>query len=127
VTGKIVHNDHVAGAKFGNQNLLDIGLESETVDGSVDHERRDETAQRERAYERGRFPMPMRDADPQTFAAPAAAVTARQVGGRPGFVDEDQTLGGEFELAFEPSLAAFRDVGAILLRGVRGLFLRVMA
>jgi hypothetical protein len=54
-------------------------------------------------------------------------MTARHVGGGPGLVDEDQSLGIEVELILEPLFAPGQDVGAILLGGVRGLFLRVMA
>ena len=57
----------------------------------------------------------------------ADAMGPSHVGRSPGFVDEDQTFGIEIELAFEPSLATLQDVGTVLLGGVRGLFLRVMA
>ena len=36
-------------------------------------------------------------------------------------------LGIEIELLLEPGLAALQDIRPILLAGVRGLFLRVMA
>ena len=71
--------------------------------------------------------MSVRNADPQALTARSATVTARHVGGGPGLVDEDQALGVEIELPFEPGLALLRDVGAALLGRVRGLFLRVMA
>jgi hypothetical protein len=48
------------------------------------------------------------------------------VGGRPGFVDEDQCVGIEVELSLEPCLAMLQDVGAVLLGRVAGLFLRVI-
>jgi len=50
----------------------------------------------------------------------------RHVGGGPGLVDEDQFVGIEIELALEPFLAALQDIGTVLLRGVAGLFLRVI-
>jgi hypothetical protein len=68
----------------------------------------------------------MRDADPQPLAAPTAPVAARHVGGSPCLVDEDQPLGIEIELILEPLFATRQDIGAILLEGVRGLFLRVI-
>ena len=71
--------------------------------------------------------MAVGNADPQAFAAAAAAVGASHVGRSPGLVDEDQTFGIEIKLAFEPGLAPLQDVGSILLGGVRGLFLRVTA
>ena len=71
--------------------------------------------------------MAMGRADAQAFATPAAAMRAGQLRRGPGLVDEDEPLGIEVELALEPVLAPLQDVGAILLAGVRGLFLRVMA
>jgi len=68
----------------------------------------------------------VRNAHSQPFAARTAAVAARQIGGGPGFIDENQALGVEIELPLEPRFAPLRDVGTILLRGMRGLFLRVM-
>lgn len=41
-------------------------------------------------------------------------------------VDEHQPLGIEVDLAVEPGLPSLQDVGAVLLRGVGGLFLRVI-
>ena len=71
--------------------------------------------------------MAVRNADAQALAAAAAAVGSGHVGGRPGLVDEHETLGVEIELAFEPRLAALQDVRPILFAGARSLFLRVMA
>ena len=82
---------------------------------------------REGADEGGGFPMAVRDADPQPLAPRAASVAARHVGRGPGLVDEHQALGIEVELTLEPGLALAQDVGAVLLAGVGGLFLRVMA
>jgi hypothetical protein len=48
-------------------------------------------------------------------------MTARHVGGRPGFVNEDETMSIEIELVVEPGLSAPQDVRAILLAGVGGL------
>jgi hypothetical protein len=47
---------------------------------------------------------------------------AGHLGRGAGFVDEDQPLGVEVELAVEPGLARLLDVGAILLGGVGRLF-----
>lgn len=71
--------------------------------------------------------MAVRNQRPQALAAPAAAMTTGHVGGGPGLVDEDQTLWIEIELGLEPGQALLQDVGPILLGGVGGLFLRVMA
>ena len=53
-------------------------------------------------------------------------MTAGHVGGGPGLIDEDETLGFEIDLSVEPALALPQDVGAVLLDRVAGLFLRVI-
>jgi len=66
------------------------------------------------------------NAGAQSLTASTPSMTAGHVGGCPGFVDEDQPVGIEIELALEPFLAALQDLGAILLARVTGLFLRVI-
>ena len=127
VAGQVVHDDDVALAQFGNEDALDIGLEGVAIDWAVEHEGRDHATGGQAGDESRRFPVAMRDADAQAFAAAAAAVGARHFGRSPGLVDEDQTFGIKVKLAFEPGLAPLQNVGAVLLGGVRGLFLRVMA
>jgi hypothetical protein len=126
VAGEVVHDDDVATPLFGNQHLGDVGLEGVPVDGSVEHPWRDEAPRGERADEGRGLPVSMRDADPQPCPATAAPVAPGHVGGGPGLVDEDQPLRVEIELILEPLLAPRQDVGAILLGGVCGLFLRVI-
>jgi hypothetical protein len=70
--------------------------------------------------------MAMRHARAQAFAAWATSMAPRHVGRGPGFVNEDQAAGVEIKLTFEPFLAALQNIRALLLAGVRGLFLRVM-
>jgi hypothetical protein len=53
-------------------------------------------------------------------------MAAGHVGGSPGLIDEDQTLGIEIELIVEPALALPQDVGTALLDRVPDLFLRVI-
>ena len=71
--------------------------------------------------------MAVGHADAQAFAAAATAMRAGHLGRGPGLVDEDEAVGVEIDLAVEPRLAPLQDVGAILLAGVRSLFLRVIA
>jgi len=49
------------------------------------------------------------------------------VGRGPGLVDEDEVLRIEVDLALEPGAAPLQDVRAILLAGMSGPFLRVIA
>ena len=127
VAGQVVHDDDIAHAQFGSKDALDIGLEGEPIDRAVEHERRNHAARRQAGDESRRFPVAVGNANPQPLAAAAAAVGPSHVGRSPGLIDEDQAFGIEIELAFEPGFAPLQDVGAVLLRGVSGLFLRVMA
>jgi hypothetical protein len=122
-----VHDDDIARAQFGHQDFGDIGLEGEAVDRPIDHEGRDEAAQRECADEGRGLPMAMGNAHPQALAAPAAPIAARHVGGGPSLIDKHQALGIQVELPLEPGLAFRQDVRAGLLAGMGGLFLRVIA
>lgn len=69
--------------------------------------------------------MAMRHADPRPLAAPAAPIAAGRVGGCPGLVDEHQPVGIEVELILE-QLSLGKDVGAVLLGGVRCLACQIM-
>ena len=126
VCRQIVHDDDVAGSQFGTEHVLDISLEAGPVDGAVEHEGRHDAAKAQAGHQRRRLPVAVRHAHSQSLTARSAPVSARHLGGGTGLVDEDQALGIEIELALEPVLPRLADVGAILLRGVRGLFLRVM-
>ena len=64
----------------GTRTFLDVGLEGDAVDRAVQDERRDGAAQRQAADKCRRFPMAMRNADPQAFAAQTPAIAARHVG-----------------------------------------------
>ena len=66
--------------------------------------------------------MTVRVTHPQPVAPLAAAMTARHVGRRPSFIDEDQPLGIEIKLPLEPGLALDKNVGAVLFLGMSGLF-----
>jgi hypothetical protein len=71
--------------------------------------------------------MAVGNADPQPSSSPTAPAFARQIGGSPGFVDEDKLSGIEIELRPKPLLALLQYVGALLLLGVRGFFLNVIS
>ena len=126
VAREVVHHDDVAGAQLEDEHLLDIDLEGIAVDRPGEHEGRDHAAHGQGADKGRRLPVPVREAHAQTLAARAAPVRAGHVGLRPGLVNEHQPLGIEVDLAVEPRLSAFQDVGAVLLCRVAGLFLRVM-
>jgi hypothetical protein len=66
--------------------------------------------------------MAVGEPHPQSLALGATPVGAGHVGGRPGFIDEDETLRVEIELIIEPTLALAQDIGVILLGRVASLF-----
>jgi hypothetical protein len=66
--------------------------------------------------------MAVGNADPQPSPSPTAPAFARQIGGSPGFIDEDKLSRIEIELRPKPFLALLQDVGALLLLGMRRFF-----
>ena len=70
--------------------------------------------------------MTVRHADTQALTARRTAMGAGHVGLGPGLIDEDEPGRLEVGLAVEPGLAPLQDVRAVLLAGVRRLFLRVI-
>ena len=126
VAGQIVHDDDVAGPEFGDEHLADIGSERIAVDRAVEHHRGDHAGIAQARDEGGGFPMAVGHTGAQAFASSAAAMAARHIGRRPGFVDEHEPVGVEVDLVLEPVPATAQDVGPVLLGGVRGLFLRVI-
>ncbi len=76
-------------------------------------------------HPRGRPHMPVWNGGPAALATPGPPPEPRHLGRSAGLVDEDQLFGVEVELAVEPGLPRFEDVGTLLLRRMRGLFLNV--
>lgn len=68
--------------------------------------------------------MAVREAHPQSLAFLAAPVTAGNVGGGPGTIDEHEAFWFEIDLTIEPVLALPQDVGTVLFARVSGLFAR---
>jgi hypothetical protein len=71
--------------------------------------------------------MPVGNADPQPAPSPAASAFARQIGRSSRFVDENEFPRVQIELRPKPRLTLPQDVRALLLLGVRGLFLKVIS
>lgn len=64
MTGEVVHDDHVAGAQLGYQDLRDIGFEPVAVDWSVQHHWRNHAGHSQASDERGGLAVAMREAHP---------------------------------------------------------------
>ena len=71
--------------------------------------------------------MAVGNADPQPSPSPASSALARQIGGNPGFVDENKFPRIEVELRPKPFLTLLQNIRALLLRGVRRFFLNVIS
>src|SRR5665213_3155557 len=74
----------------------------------------------------GRPHMAVRDRGTASFTTLGPPAQPRHLGRCGGLVDEDQFLGIEIELSVEPCATAALDVRALLLAGMRRLFLNVM-
>ncbi len=122
VAGQIVHHHDVAGAEFGHQHLLHIGLEGEAIDRTVEDHRRHHAGDPQSGQEGCRLPMAIRNVGPEPLASSSATTTPGHVGRCPGLVDEHQTIRIEIELGIEPVPAPRQDVRAVLLGRVRGFF-----
>lgn len=119
---QIVHHDNVARVEGRDENLLDVSEESIAVHRAVDDAWGGErVCAQPRDKGRG-FPVAMRDFTDQPFAARRPAAQSYHVGRGAGFVDEDQALGIELRLIFNPSRPRFGDVRPILLRGAKAFF-----
>ena len=109
-----------------HENLCHIGFEGLAVDRAVEDKRGDDAACAQPGDEGRRLPMPVRYPEPQSLSFWRASVSPSHVGGGPGLIDENKALGVEVDLAVEPSLPPPQDVRALLLGGMRSLFLRVI-
>ncbi len=125
VSRQVVHDDDVAGRERGGEELLDPGTEQLAGHGAVDHAGRVDAVVSEAGDEGCGLPVAVGHAHDETLPAWAPTIAARHLGGGAGLVDEDQALRAQFALLLAPSLACCGDVGALLLSGVRCLFLRV--
>jgi hypothetical protein len=109
----------VAGAEFGHQHLLHIGLEGEAIDRTVEDHRRHHAGDPQPGQEGCRLPMAIGNAGPEPLTSWSASPQPRHVGGGPRLVDEDEALRIEIELVVEPLSAPLQDVGPVLLGRVR--------
>ena len=114
------------GAQRWDEHPLDVDAEDFAIDRAVDDHRRRDPVEPEPGDEGGGAPVAVRQARPQALAARSAAAEAGHLRVQPGFVDEYEPLGVELRLAGEPGEARFRDIGALLLGRVPGLFLAIL-
>ena len=92
VTRQIVHNHHIALAKFRNEYLFNERLENVAVNRAVHDRRTTHTADAQRSDKRCGFPVAMRYFVDQTLAARCATSQPCHVRLGPGLINEDQAL-----------------------------------
>jgi hypothetical protein len=124
VAGQIVHHRHIAGSERGRAHLFDIGQEALAIHGPIQDQRRGHSIEAQSACERRHSPVAMRHAGPAAFTALTTSAPPRHLGVRARFINEDQPFWLQIELPLEPCFAASCDAGAVLLVGVRRLFLK---
>ena len=115
VTAEIVHDDDVAGLERRHEELLDIGFEAFTVDGSIQDARCVDPVVPQGRKECECLPMPVRRLSAQALPSRPPAMGADHVGLGPGLIDEDEAGRINLSLMPFPACPSARDVGPVLL------------
>src|SRR3546814_11391096 len=99
VCRQVVLHDDVPGLKGWDQHLLDVSQEDVAVHCTVVDERCRHSREAQCSGEGRRFPMPVRYPSSATLASKGTSPQARHLCREAGFVDKDQLLRIEIELA----------------------------
>lgn len=122
VQGEVVEDDHVPGPQRRDEDLLNIGEERGIVERAIEHGGCRETIDAQAGHDRVGLPVAARGRVMQARAAGAASVTAQQVGGHAGLVDEDVGPRIVQGLGVLPVPTGRDDVRPALLVGVYRFF-----
>jgi hypothetical protein len=117
VAGEVVDHDDVVLAQGWDDTLLDVGAEAVTVHRPIEHTRCGDPVDPQGGDECRSLPVPPGNAGDEALATRAAAITARHVGRRTRFIDENQSLRVQVGLACAPLLTCRGDIRPILLGG----------
>ena len=126
VAGRLSRMTMSPGLRVGARTCFDIGKEGCPGHRPIDGHGGEDAVEREAGDQSGGLPVTMGDGSAATLAPGSPAIHAGHLGRGPAFVDEDQALGVEPGLVFEPGLTPACDVRSVLLGSVGRLFLRVM-
>ena len=110
---KVIHHHDIARLKDRDDELFDIGAKASPSSVRAAAGRGD-LGKPQCGNESGRFPMSPRHAANEALAARTAAVAARHVGRRTGFVDKDEAFRLQFGLVRTPPIAGLGDIRRIL-------------
>ena len=122
MAAEVVHDDDVAGAEGGDQELFDLSAEAGAVDRPVDNAGSGDPVAAQCRQKGQCPPAPVRQLGDQAGAARRAPVAAGHIGLGPGFVDKHQAFGVKPALVFLPLGPPAGDVGAILFAGGEAFF-----
>ena len=122
LAAEVIHDDNVAGAEGGHQELFDVSTEAGAVDRPVDDAGGGDPVAAQSRQKGQCPPAAVRQLSDQAAATWRAPVAAGHIGLSPGFVDEHQPLGVKPALVFLPLGPPTGDVGAVLFTGVQAFF-----
>ena len=118
----VIEHVQIARPQRGDQDLLDVGEECRTGDGSIEHGRRHEPVETQARDHRVRLPVAARRVIVQTRAARTAAIASQQIGGDATLIEKDVLAHIAQRLPRPPLSPRRGDVRAPLLVGVYGFF-----
>ena len=127
VARQIVHDDDVAFRERGNETFFHPFLEGCRIHRLIESLLGHEAGKAQTGDQRDGLVMAVGNADAQPSPSPAASAFARQICGSAGLIDENEPSRIEVELRPKPLLALLQYVRALLLLGMRGLFLKVIS
>lgn len=119
---EVIKHDDVARSQGRHKHLVDVGDEDVVIHGAVDHAGGGETVDPKCGNQRAGLPPPIRRAVTDALSADPAGISAEQVGGDTGFIDEDEPRGVERGCLGPPLLASDDEVSALLFGGPYGFF-----
>ena len=122
VAGKVVQNDNIAGPERRGQDLSDVLSEDRPVHRLANDKRRNQSLACQSGKEGGGMAMPGRGVADNPLTLGRAAMVPGHVGGRGGLIKEDQSVRGQFKLAFTPQAPSLCYIRAMLFSGVNGFF-----
>ena len=102
--------------------LLHVGQEDGAVHGTINHQRRGQSAGSQAGHESGRSPVAMRHLSHEPLATPSAAEAAGHLGVGTCFIKKHQSSIIERRSPEQPGGAAIGDVRPLLLSRMQDFF-----
>jgi hypothetical protein len=122
VDHEVVEHDDIARSQRGHQHLFDIGEETRTVDGPIEHRRGAEPLEPERGDHRVRLPMTAGCVIMEPGAAWAPAIATEQIRRHAAFIEKHVLPHIAERLPLAPAATLSDDVGTTLFVRVYSFF-----